>query len=425
MAHFVLADCNNFYASCERLFNPKISSCPVIVLSNNDGCVVARSQEAKQLGIKMGEPYFKIKDFCRRSKVVVFSSNYQLYGDLSQRVMSILCDRAPEIEVYSIDEAFLKYPDSFDPNYLFEECIEIRRLIKKWTGIPVSLGIAPTKTLAKAANHLAKKNKDIGVFNLSAPAVQEKILKEYDIGDIWGIGSRLKARLNAMGIRTAWEFREMDPTIVRSKIGVVGERMLWELRGISCLDLEEPEPKKSIACSRSFGRVITEFSDLAEALSTFANTASIKLRQQNCCASSLCVYVETLLDPNENIRRHNSKIISFPMPTNDTSQIITAAKLGLKKLYYKERYKKCGIILLDLIPEDKVIPDLFLGGTDSKRTHLMRTVDALNAHFGKNTIFYGAMGINKRWKMRSENRSRCYTTRWEDLAIVKSISERG
>lgn len=419
MSHFVLVDCNNFYASCERLFNPRLEGCPVIVLSNNDGCVVARSQEAKQLGIKMGEPFFKIKDICKQSGVSVHSSNYQLYGNLSQRVMSVLSGMAPDIEIYSIDEAFLTYPLIMPLEAIQTHCIEIRRLVKKWVGIPTSIGIAPTKTLAKVANDLAKKHRTLGVFNLSHPSIQQEVLQNFAVEDIWGVGRSGAAKLHALGIYTASEFREMEPAFVRRKMGVVGERMLWELRGISCLPLEEASPKKSISCSRSFGRVVTESADLAEALAAYVNNACLKLRQQKSCAKALYVYLEAVLDAQAGTRHHFSGAASFPIATNDTPQMITAAKHCLKTLFRKGlHYKKCGVVLMDLIPEAAVLPDLFLGPIDPKRQRLMHTIDSLNERFGKNTVFYAAAGINPKWKASCNQRSPYYTTSWKELPVA-------
>jgi DNA polymerase V len=421
MNHFVLVDCNNFYVSSERLFNPNLEGKAVLVLSNNDGCVIARSQEAKQLGIKMGEPFFKVKDLCKTRNVIIFSSNYQLYGDLSQRVMHILSEQAPDMQVYSIDEAFLTFPSEMDINNLFTHCLEIRRIIKKWVGIPTSIGMGPTKTLAKMANALAKKDCRVGVFNLNSKAVQEDVLKEFPVGDVWGIGSKLKAKLNTLGIYTAWEFCQQDPSFIRKKMGVVGERLLWELRGLSCLPLEETSPKKSITCSRSFGKALANPNDLAEAIANYANTACIKLRQQKCCTSALCVYLEVVLDIQTGLRQHFSTTNSFSFPTNDTPQVINLAKKSLMSLFQPEkRYKKCGIILLDLIPENLVSPDFFLGSFDPKRRQLAEMVDTLNARFGKNTLFYGSMGIDPSWKMRCERRSKHYTTSWQELAVVKA-----
>jgi len=418
--YYALVDCNNFYVSCERLFNPQLEGRPVIVLSNNDGCVVARSQEAKQLKIGMGEPFFKIRDLCRVHNVAVYSSNYQVYGDISQRIMSVLSGRSPDMEVYSIDEAFLTYPESMSPQALWEHIAETRRLVKKWVGIPTSIGIAPTKTLAKVANDLAKKNRVVGLFDLTSKSKCDEVLKDYPIEDVWGIGRNLSVQLKAMGIYTAGEFAAMDPVIIRRKMGVVGERMLWELRGISCLMLEETAPKKSISCSRSFGKTVTEASELAEALATFVSRACVKLRSQNSCAQAINVYLEAVLDPQTNLRRHYSTVVSFVMPTSDTAHIISAAKETLKSLFCKgQSYKKCGIILLDLIHERSVIPDLFLA-PNPKRKLVMQTVDALNARFGKNTLFYGAMGIDPQWKVRADRRSPLYTTSWDELPFVRA-----
>ena len=420
MSHFILADCNNFYVSCERLFNPKLDGIPVIVLSNNDGCVVARSQEAKEMGIKMGVPYFQIQELCR-NRVIVLSSNYQLYGNISERIMNVLSQDAPEIEIYSIDEAFLKYPSFLSPEILFSESMNFRRKIKKWLGLPVSFGIAPTKTLAKIANSLAKKKKE-GVFSLCSRKVQKEVLQNYPIEDVWGIGSRFSEKLKQMGVFTAWDFLIMDPLIIRKKMGVVGERMLWELRGRSCLQLEEPKPKKSITSSRSFGRVITEKADLAEALATFTSNACVKLRSQRSCASAVCVFLEAVLDAKLGTRRQYSSIRSFTSPTSDTPQIISTAKAILSDLFVSdERYKKCGVILLDLIPENLVMPDLFLENCNPKRISLMKTVDALNARFGKNTLFFGAMGSkNPSWKSQSKRLSKFNTTEWSALPVVKA-----
>jgi len=419
--HFVLADCNNFYVSCERLFNPKIEKCPVIVLSNNDGCVVSRSQEAKRLGIKMGEPYFKIKDFCKVHKVVVHSSNYELYGDLSKRVMSILSEMADRIELYSIDEAFLRYSDHISPQDLYAKCLEIRRIIKKWVGIPLSLGIAPTKTLAKIATDLAKKTCDAGVFDLYAADIK-KVLETYPVGDIWGIGHRLSESLYRLDIRTAWELREMDPNMIRRKMGVNMERIIWELRGVRCLELEAVLPRKNITCSRSFGEIIKEEEVLAEALSSFVNSACIRLREQGSCTQAICVFTESVFDRLTGTRRHNSTVSRFAVATNDTPKIISEAKKCLKQLYKEgEEYKKCGVVLLDLIPEASVVPDLFLGGIDRERSRLMHLVDGINAHFGKNTLFYGAMGVDGAWRGASDKRSSYNTTSWKHLPVARAV----
>lgn len=420
MSYFILVDCNNFYVSCERIFNSRLEGRPVIVLSNNDGCVVARSQEARLLGIRMGEPFFKIKNFCLHRNVFVFSSNYRLYGSISQRIMNALALFTPDVQVYSIDEAFLKFPQTTSLDEIEKRCAEIRGCLKKWLGIPVSIGIAQTKTLAKAANKMAKENRQTGICSLISPEVTERSLKNLSTGDIWGIGSKQQATLRSMGIYTAWEFREMDPSVVRNKMGVVGERILWELRGTSCLPFAEVRSaKQSITCSRSFGTTQTELASIQEALSTFTAIACEKLRKEHCCAAAICVFAETLTNSETGARQHYSSSTAFPVPTNDTPLIITTAKNILARLFQQhQRYKKCGIILLDLAQEDSIAPDLFSRHSDQKRRNLAQTIDTLNCRFGKNTIFYGAMGVNPQWKMKSEKSSRHYTTSWDDLLIV-------
>lgn len=405
----VLADCNNFFVSCEKVFNPSLEGLPVIVLSSNDGCVVSRSNEAKKIGIKMGEPYFQIKEFCVRHKVVVFSSNFQLYKDLSRRVMSILSDGVADIEIYSVDEAFI-FSASKE---VFSDCIDLRKKVKRWVGIPISFGIAPTKTLAKVAGSLAKKS-DVGVFDISDPEIQKEVLQSYPIGDVWGIGSRLAQLLKTMGIRTALEFREMDPPIVRKKMGVIGERMLWELRGMSCNHLEDPKPKKSITVSRSFGKVISEQSELAEALATFTSSACEKLRRQKSKAAGLSIFL------GDGLEVYDEKEI-FHSPTSDTSEIIAAAKMLLARIFSpNKRYKKCGIVLFDFSPEDAVSSDLFCQKENPKKRALMQTVDLLNGRLGKNRIFFGAMGVNPEWNSRSNEHSGHNTLDWDHLPIVKA-----
>lgn len=423
MSHFVLVDCNNFYASCERLFNPRLEGKPVIVLSNNDGCVVARSQEAKQLGIAMGEPFFKIKDLCKQYRVNVFSSNYALYGDLSRRVMSILTEQVPDIQVYSIDEAFLEYPKEVKQQEMIAICRELKAVIKQWVGIPTSLGIGPTKTLAKVANYLAKKNpKYSGVCNLCSTDVQRDVLGDFPVGEVWGIGGRSKVKLQALGIFTAGQFCELDPLVVRKQMGVVGERILWELRGVSCLPLEKAEPRKNIAFSRSFGKVVTEKSELHEAIATYVAAAAVKMRKQSCSAQAMYIYLEEAFNSYTGVlRQHHSMTKTFPFPIQDTPWMIQIAKHCVGKLYCKGmRYKKCGVVLLDLVPDNHIVPDLFQNGVNEKRKAVSKIVDALNATKGKNTLFYAAMGINPAWRTRAEARSHSYTTSWDGLAKVRA-----
>ncbi len=422
MPHFVLVDCNNFYASCERLFDPRLEGRPVVVLSNNDGCVIARSQEAKQLGIKMGDPFFKIKHFCHHYHVAVCSSNYALYGNLSQRVMEILGAQVHDIEIYSIDEAFLSYPSMMALDALATQCSRLRGLIKQWVGLPVSLGIAPTKTLAKLANSFAKKI-PAGVFDLSSPHAQER-LKSVPVEDVWGVGGGLQASFNAMGIYSAWELRTADPAFIRRHLGVVAERLVWELCGISCLAIMPPAARQNIASSRAFGKPVSCPLQLAEALSTYVNTACTKLRKQNYCASAIYVYLEAIMPGYAGKGLCQATSMPLPFPTNDTAHLITAAKKCLHKLYVKgQPYKKCGVMLLDLLPENNVPQDLFGQNHAPKRQQLLQAVDSINAKFGKKTLFYGAMGTNPRgtnpaWQTRADFRSRAYTSSWQELAIA-------
>ena len=420
MSYFAILDCNNFYASCERLFNPRLEGKPVVVLSNNDGCVIARSQEAKQLKIQMGDPFFKIRDFCTYNRVQVFSSNYTLYGDLSRRVMEILIDTGLDVEVYSIDEAFLQFPNFVSAQEAEAFCFEIRKKIKKWVGIPTAVGLAPTKTLSKLANDKAKKL-GTGVFSLCCPALRQQTLKNAPVEDVWGIGRNNKIKLNHKGIYTAEQFCSQDPLWIRKFMGVVGERMLWELRGISCLKIEDGNvPKQSITCSRSFGKKVSEPEELAEALSTFANTACIKMREEGSFTQGIYIFLESVMDSRTSHSRYYSHGIKLPYATQDTSMVIAHAKKCLHRIYQKkEVYRKCGIVLLDLVQKSGIIDDLFMERPDPKREGLMESIDAINARFGKKTVFFGAMGTKQAWKARSERCSKCYTTRWSDLAIVK------
>jgi DNA polymerase V len=420
MSHFVLVDCNNFYVSCERLFNPKLEGKPVIVLSNNDGCVISRSEEAKTVGIKMGEPYFLIKNLCLHRNVHVYSSNYPLYGDISERVMNLLSEMAPEFQINSIDEAFLKYPASMSPDEVFSICCEIKRKAKQWIGVPFSFGIGPSKTLTKVAIDFAKKT-SIGVFNISEE-IRIPILKKYPIQDVWGIGRQLCARLHSIEIYTADDYCQLDANNVRKKMGVVGERLWWELHGTSCLDFAEPAAKKSISTSRSFSKLITEEGELAEALSTFVATACVSLRQQNSSTQAICVFIEAQIEPQQKARRCSSMIENFSVPTHITSEIIQAAKKCLRKMFKEgDRYKKCGVILLDICEESSIMPDLFAPIMDSKKKHLIKCVDSYNKKFGKNTIFFGAMGVKSEWKSQKNFISKVDPNQWNSLPIAKCV----
>jgi DNA polymerase V len=415
---FALVDCNNFYASCERVFAPNLKERAIVILSNNDGCIVARSNEAKSLGIPMGAPIFKQKAIIKKHNVAVFSSNYELYGDMSKRVMDSLSLFTPDMEVYSIDEAFLRL-DYLQPRNLYEYCKTIREKILQWTGIPVSIGIAPTKVLAKVANHVAKKKTD-GVFDIRCQQKQDDILKSLDADKIWGIARSWSKRLNSMGIYKASELRDASPTIIRKHLSVVGERILRELKGQSCIDLETIQPKKNIISSKSFGKSITKKEPIEEALSNYAARACEKLRKQNSRAQAVHVFVQTN-GFRETDRQYNNAIThTLTTPTSDTRIIIEAAKFCLSKIYqHGYRYKKTGIMLLDLIPASLEQKQLFVDFDHRPGDHLMEIVDRVNKEQGSDTLFFGAQGVTREWQMRCGSRSPRYTTQWNELLMVR------
>ena len=417
-----LVDCNNFYASCERVFAPRLVGRPVVVLSNNDGCVIARSEEAKALGIAMGAPAFKNKEIFRRHAVEVMSSNYALYGDMSERVMSVLRSHAPGIEEYSIDEAFLALDDG--QGEVFAR--ELRARVRQWTGIPVSVGIASTKVLAKLANRVAKRAPALnGVFDLTAAGNPDEILAGVDCADIWGVGRRLAARLGRGGIRTARDLKRADMAWVRRELGVVGERIARELNGISCLALEEmPAPKKGVASARSFGRPVESLAELEEALATYTARVAEKLRAGHLLASHVQVFVTT--NPfSESQRQYTAGAqAGLPRPSNRTPDLIAAALALLRKIYRPGlRYKKTGIFVTELVPEGCVQLSLFdepAAEKTSPRKALEADIDRLNRRYGTNMVRYGAMGIRQAWGMRQNRKSQGFTTRWGELPVAKT-----
>jgi len=420
MSIYALVDCNNFYASCERVFQPYLNNKPIVVLSNNDGCIVARSNEAKALGIPMGAPMHEYRKICINNNVKIFSSNYQLYGDMSQRVMDSLKHFCPNIEIYSIDEAFLQL-DSFEKNFdLIKYALHIRQKLNIWLGIPVSIGIAPTKTLAKIANHVAKKSTSTGIFDLRDINQRENILTALPINEIWGIGKRLSLKLNELGINTAKQLRDANPKYIRKHFGVVVERIVLELNGISCLGLEMVKPKKNITSSRSFGKPITELQPLSEAISHYATRACIKLRNQSSKAQGIYVFITTNKHKPNEPQYRNSMIQGFVEPTADTNLIIRIAKNCLDQLYRSGyKYKKAGVILTDIISNRHKQNDLFSeNDLQDKREKLMQVVDNINAQMGTNTIFNAAQGITRHWRMREEMKSNRYTTCWDELLQV-------
>ncbi len=422
---FALVDCNNFYASCERLFAPKLMGQPLVVLSNNDGCIIARSNEAKALGIKMGSPYFKSKQFLKAHGVKVFSSNYALYGDLSNRVMTVLKQQEPEVEIYSIDEAFLHLGKIFHTS-LTEYGGALRRKVWRHTGIPVSIGIGSTKTLAKIAASLAKKNTSCqGVCDISQSPVDD-ILDTYDVGEVWGIGRRQTEFLHNRGIRTALQLKNCDDDWLRRKLTVTGLRTAMELRGVACIALENsPVSKKSIASSKSFGYQVEALSELKEALATYIAQAAVKLRAQHALANSLQVYLTTNRFSKTVPHYSGRQVISLAEPSASTAVFIRHGLPALEKLYRPGlRYQKAGVVLFGLIPESYQQLNLF-SAPDRKEKPLMAALDTINEKWGRYTIQHGVAGFDKPWKNKQLKKSPAFTTSWKELPIVKASNSGG
>ncbi len=407
MSSIALVDCDNFYASCERIFNPELRGQPLVILSNNDGCIVARSSEAKALGIPMGAPYFQWADFIRGRGVAVRSSNYALYGDLSHRVMRTLERFNPEMEIYSIDEAFLQVGDLKDPA---GHCRRMREKVLQWTGIPVSIGIAPTKTLAKVATRIAKKRKE----SVYLPEDFGPILEELPVGEIWGVGRRLAQFLAKRGIHTAAQLRDKEDGWVQKNLTVVGLRLVWELRGFSCLPLDEaPAAKQTIMTSRSFGRPILSKEELGEALATYAARGAEKLREEQRVASWLQVFI-TGKDYGE------QACLVLPQPTSFTPTLIEYAKQGLNTIYRPgHAYKKAGILLGGLVPEESFQRDLFTRADEEKQRAAMALLDYANQKFGGAILKFAAEGTERPWQGKRQLRSPCFTTRWKDLLTIR------
>ncbi len=417
---YALVDCNNFYVSCERVFRPDLNGRPVVVLSNNDGCIIARSNEAKELGIRMGEPAFKIADFLQQNQVAVFSSNYALYGDLSHRVMSILGRFTPELEIYSIDEAFLGLAGL---NVDWEDYgRKIRETVLRHVGIPVSVGIAPTKVLAKAANHHAKKGRGKqGVGVLDSPEKIEAALKELPVDEVWGIGRQYTKLLKAQQVETAWEFRQLDDDWVRRRMTVVGLRVKKELEGIACLEMELIPPAKKVICtSRSFGADQTDLGPLEEAVATFAARCAEKLRRQRSCAGMMMVFLHTNGFKEDEPQYAKNLVFKLPAATNSTIELARHARAALRVIYKKGyRYKKAGVIVMGIVPEERVQGSLFSGVDEAKHAAVMKQIDRINAKYGRDTIKIAAQGSGEKWKLRRQKLSPCYTTRWEDIIKVR------
>ncbi|CAM2733626.1 translesion error-prone DNA polymerase V subunit UmuC [Vibrio mytili] len=422
MPVFALVDCNNFYASCEKLFRPDLKDTPVVVLSNNDGCVVARSREAKLLGIKMGVPVFQIKSEMQRHGILAFSSNYALYADLSSRVMRTLEEMAPRVEVYSIDEAFLDLTGIESAISLVEFGQQVRERIGHWIGITVCVGIAPTKTLAKLANHAAKKYPATqGVVDLTNPDRQRRLLALVPVDDVWGVGRRLSKRLNALGITTALDLANASPRAIRDQFSVVLERTVRELNGESCIELEEiPPTKKQIVCSRSFGVKVTHFELLREAICEYATRATEKLRKEQQQAKVMTVFIRTSPFKDNEPQYSNSASGELLIPSCDTRDFIELANHLLKRIWKDGfRYAKAGVMLSDFYDPGMFQPGLFDDvSTRSNSQQLMSVLDTINQS-GAGKVFFAGQGTKKDWSMKREHLSPAYTTRWDQLPRVK------
>ncbi|MBU1001254.1 MAG: Y-family DNA polymerase [Proteobacteria bacterium] len=455
---FALVDCNNFYASCERVFDPSLNGVPVVVLSNNDGCVIARSPEAKAIGVDMGEPAFKRMGFFARHGVRVFSSNYALYGDMSRRVMDTLARYSPRMEIYSIDEAFLHLKPTPDQS-LKMQAHAMRDIVRRWTGITVSVGLGPTKTLAKVANRIAKKDPALrGVCDLSILPDLDAVLNGVHVAEVWGIGRRSTQKLAAHGVSNARQLRDLPDAWVKKRLTATGLMTVWELRGRSCIPLEAaPSSKKSIVTSRSFGQAVTTWTQMREAVASYTARGAEKLRAQNSVAGQLMVFLLTNPHRPDLSQYSNSRTVRLPVPTDHTPTLLAAAGAAIEAIYKAGySYKKAGIMLTELHSADArqlslldIMPGPTAGGgfwtesspgqgqpslqqepreqassqetpwpEASRQEALMQALDATNAKWGRDTITYAATGLGQAWKMRQNHKSPRYTTSWDELPLV-------
>lgn len=420
---FGLVDCNNFYASCERVFNPYWNNRPVIVLSNNDGCVIARSNEAKKLGIEMGVPAYQVKTEIKQHGIGVFSSNYSLYGDMSNRVMSTLSSFVENMEVYSIDESFLDF-SGFECFDLKEYGEKIVKTTTKGTGIPVSLGIAPTKTLSKVANKFANKFPAYkGTCVIDSEEKRIKALQLTEISDVWGIGRRRARLLSKYNVKTAFDFTQLPVGWVRQKMTVTGEQLWKELNVISCIDMEfAPPAKKTICTSRAFGQTIADLEGLKESVSTYAAICAEKLRKQKSCALSLMVFIHTNNFREDLPQYLQNCVIELPVATNSTLEIVKYALIALKRIYKKGyQFKKAGVTITEIIPDAAIQTNIFDNVDREKHARLMSVVDQLNDGFKKNNLRLAVQEGCRRWRLKQEKLSPCYTTRISDVLHFKAM----
>ena len=421
---FALVDCNNFYASCERVFQPQWESKPIVILSNNDGCVIARSNEAKALGVTMGAPTFKYQTFFAKQNIKVFSSNYPLYGDMSNRVMRILERYTPETEIYSIDEAFLRF-DGFDYFDLEATGFQMKKQVRQWTGIPVSIGFAPTKALAKIANKIAKKfnSKTQGIYVIDTEEKRIKALKWTAVKDIWGIGRQHAKKLEAQGIRTAYSFANLPDSWIRKHMSVLELRLKKDLLGLPYIKLEEIIPaKKSITTSRSFKKNYKLFHELEDRISTYANSCAEKLRKQKSSCSAVLVFINSNRHQTNKQQYRNSCVITLPYPTDSSITLCKYAVEGLKRIFRDGiEYKKAGVLLLGLVPSKERQLNLFQPNIN-KHDPLMQAIDKIHLRFGPHQIKLGNQDLNKTWKMRQEHLSKRYTTELNEIIVVNNNS---
>lgn len=417
---FALVDCNNFYASCQRVFEPHLIGKPVVILSNNDGCVIARSDEAKLAGVPMGAPAFKFEALFKEKNIYVYSSNYALYGDMSNRVMNLLRTYTPDIELYSIDEAFLKFTgfELFDFN---EMGISIRKKVTKGTGIPVSIGFAPTKALAKVANKIARKfsERTQNVYIIDTEEKRIKALKWTKIEDVWGIGRKHAKRLKQKNILTAYQFTQLSDAWVRKEMAVVGLRLKHDLEGKPTLDLEGPRNKKMIATTRSFETKYATYDEISERVSTFTASCAEKLRRQNCHCNMVTVFIQTNYLANDQSQYSRSITINTDFPTNSTIELNQAAQKGLKEIYKTGySYKRAGVVVMGLTPNDETQLNLF-NTSNPKHQPLMSVIDKMNLSFGDNKVKFGVQSLGRQWKMKQDRLSPKFSTKLKDVITIE------
>lgn len=424
MKLFGLADCNNFYCSCERVFHPDLRNKPVVVLSNNDGCVIARSEESKALGIKMGDVFYQVKDMLDKNNVAVFSSNYNLYGDMSRRVMSLLSTYTPQLDIYSIDEAFLDLSGMGDSEQLNIYCKKMVRDITKGTGIPISLGIAPTKTLAKMASKFAKKHKGYeGVCMIDSEEKREKALRLFPVEDVWGIGHRHAKKLAYHSINTAWDLTQRSESWIRKELTVTGVRTWKELRGESCVSIEELPHKKSICTSRSFSGIgLNKLEDVEEAIANFAATCSRKLRQDHIVCGAMTVFAHTSRFCTNAPQNYIYSNIHLAVPTNDMQEIVATAVKTLREAWREGGYlyKKAGVIVWNTCEDNAIQGNLFDNVDREKQAALAKAIDEINRKNGHNTIRMAVQGYSKNWHLKNEYLSKQYTTNLKDIIVTKA-----